>query len=452
MRLTQKLSAAAGVAALAGMVAIGPVQAASTPGVATNDYGIRCEDGVCTLQLDLGEYAPAGGIRLEVNEGNLTFLPDGAGVEVTDDLVLRMPVGDLALLDADLALTLGPEQQVEGYHGTARIPMPRLGLLTGNPGEPAEVKVGFGPGTELTQLEAPLDPAGHYLYFEVDSGLDLMASVPQADGAEGSLDLTVPRGQRATIVVDPADKYVFVDGNLTVRYSGALTLLSELLDPATLASLSLADLPLNHSVALHVAGGVDLDELNQSSLAVGAAYELDPGIVGKLLDLDGTPLTIEGTAVLDGAGLLVNGIVRSEVEPDKVLDGSVAARFFVPFAGAVEQAYATVEGKVSLPFVDVEADGVAKIDGDLNMLAAGGVRGPQGVQAGGMNTSVDPNTAEGQGFWRPVLEATRAAVQSGTGWAWTGAQEGYGTASEGASSAYSAAAERLCRLTGVCQP
>jgi hypothetical protein len=301
-------------------------------------------------------------------------------------------------------------------------------------------------------LEAPLDPAGRYLYFEVDSGLDLTASVPQADGSEGALNLSVPHGQRATIVVDPADKYVFVDGNLTIRYSGAVSLLSELLDPATMASLSLGDLPLNHSVALHVAGGVDLDELDQSSLAMGAAYAMDPGIVGQWLDLDGTPLTIEGTARLDGAGLLVNGVVRSEVEPDTVLDGSAAARLFVPFTGAVERAYATVEGKVSLPFVDVEADGVARVDGDLNMLAAGGVRGPQGVQAGGVNTSVDPNTAEGQGFWRPVLEATRAAVTSGAGWAWTGAQEGYGAASKGASSAYSAAAERLCALTAVCQP
>jgi hypothetical protein len=205
-------------------------------------------------------------------------------------------------------------------------------------------------------------------------------------------------------------------------------------------------------VALHVAGGVDLDELNQSSLAVGAAYELDPGIVGQWLHFDGTPLTIEGAATLDGDGLLVNGVVRSEIAPETVLDGSVAARLYVPFAGALEEAYATVEGKVDLPFVDVEADGAARVDGDLNLLAAGGVRGPEGVQAGGVNVSVDPNTEEGQGFWRPVLAATRAAVTSGAAWAWGGAQQGYGAASEGASSAYAAAAERLCGLTGVCQP
>lgn len=452
MKLTQKIMGALGVAALAGTLLSVPVQAASMAAARPSDYGIRCEAGVCALKLDLGEYAPAGGIRLEVNEENLTFLPDGAGVEVADDLVLRMPVGDIALLDADLALTLGADQQVEGFHGTARVPMPRLGLLTGNPGEPAEVKVGFGPAAELAELDAPLDPAGRYLYFNVDSGLDLSATVPQADGSEGALALSVPRGQRATIVIDPADKYVFVDGNLTIRYAGALTMLADLMDPAALSSLSLADLPLNHAVALHVAGGVDLDELNQSSLAVGAAYELDPGIVGQWLHFDGTPLTIEGAATLDGEGLLVNGIVRSEIAPETVLDGSVAARLYVPFAGAVEKAYATVEGKLDLPFVDVEADGAARVDSDLNLLAAGGVRGPEGVQAGGVNVSVDPNTEEGQGFWQPVLAATRAAVESGAAWAWSGAQDGYGAASEGATSAYAAAAARLCGLTGVCQP
>jgi hypothetical protein len=142
-------------------------------------YDLACEAGVCTLDFPL-ELAPlpklGAQIAIDKLENNLPLLPDGTSLELTDSLTVKLPVGDILLRNADLAVTLGEDGAIEQLRGTAEVPLPRLGILENVAlNGPVKADVGFERGANLADLNAPLDPDRQYMFVHFGSGLDLTA-------------------------------------------------------------------------------------------------------------------------------------------------------------------------------------------------------------------------------------------------------------------------------------
>lgn len=342
------------------------------------DHQLACTDGVCSLRLDLGEdppkWLPAAGFALNVLEENLHVLPDGAGISVSDGLVLDLPIGNLKLADARIDLVMGEDGSVESFYGTAALPKPSLGIFSrANVDRPIATSIGFDSGAKLPAISAALDPERKYLFFDLAAGTELAASLDEESDA--SLWLSIPEGQRATVVIDPQERFAYVDGNVTLRYSGSAAFLATLLDPTESLDLFRGELPIRHEATVHVTGVV-ADQLADSRLEFAGRYAVDGGRIAELLKLNGEPLALEGGIVISDEGLLGTGIVRSTVLPETVWDSAVQAQVFVPFSGNISDAYAALNTRVEIPIANVTADGYARLDGALDMIADGSFDSP----------------------------------------------------------------------------
>ena len=326
--------------------AAGTAHAADEPPVdaAVMDHQLACENGVCSLRIDLGAetptWLPATGMVLSVLENNLNVLPERAGISVSDGLVLDLPIGNLKLADANIDVTLGDDGSVESFLGTAQLPTRSLGLL-GRAGSknPIATTVGFDYASALPAVNASLDPDRKYLYFDLGRGTELEATV--GDGAEVSLWLSIPEGQRATIVVDPLERFAYIDGNLTMRYSGSVAFLAGMVDGFEAADLLSGDLPLRHEATVHVSGVVT-DKLADSRLELEGRYAVDGGKLAEWFNVNGEPLALEGGLVISDAGMLGTGVVRSTLMPENVWNSAVQGQVFIPFSTDFRQAYAAL--------------------------------------------------------------------------------------------------------------
>ena len=171
------------------------------------------------------------GFRIVRLEENLQVLPDGAGISVSDGLALDLPIGNLKLADAQIDLMMGEDGSVESFYGTAELPTPSLGIFDrANVKNPIATSVGFDVAANLPSVNAALDPERKYLFFDLASGTELSASLD--DESDAALWLSIPEGQRATVVIDPQERFAYIDGNVTLRYSGSMAFLAQMLDPA----------------------------------------------------------------------------------------------------------------------------------------------------------------------------------------------------------------------------
>ena len=436
------------------------------------DHELACADGVCTLRVDLGPDAPvwlpATGLALTVLEDNLRILPDGAGFAVSDELTLDMPVGNLNLADANIHLVMGDEGRVESFYGTATIPTPSLGILgPAAGGKPISASIGFDHASALPAIDAALDAERKYLFFDLAAGTELAAALE--DGADGALWLSIPEGQRATVVIDPQDRFAYIDGNVSVRYSGNLAFLTQLIDPMETVDLWNGELPLRHQATVHVSGSVS-DELKDTRLELEGRYAVDGGKVAEWLKLDGDPLAIEGGIVISDEGMLGTGVVRSTLLSERVMDGAVQAQVFVPFSTQYSEAYVALNTRLDMPFANVSADGYARLDGALDMIADGSFEAPwrPGAsdaivlrQSGADNAAFADTSAE-RGRWVRAWEATsntartgfeyaQEPARSGYGWVLDKAGSGYESASTGLEWSIDLASQQWCSTTGLCQ-
>ena len=242
-------------------------------------YDVACAAGVCTLDVPL-ELAPlpklGAQIAIDKLENNLTFLPDGTTLALTDTLSVKLPVGDILLRNADLTMTMGEDGAIQQLRGTAEVPLPRLGILenvalTG----PVKADVGFERGANLADLNAPLDPDRQYMFIHFGSGLDLTADHVTADGETRTLAIDIPKGQRATLIIDTEEPFAYLAGNLTLRYDEQLAFVGEWLSAADLAG----GVPLRHSVGVEFTGA--MGENQPLFLRVGGSYSADAGLVGR---------------------------------------------------------------------------------------------------------------------------------------------------------------------------
>lgn len=375
------------------LLAAAPVQPVAQE---TQHYGLSCEDGVCRVQLELGvgaDWLPQGA-WLSVMQSALRQVPGGAGFEVSDDVTITLPTGNLSLADADLTVTLDEAGKVATLRGSASAPVPTFGLL----GDwqvvtPGRVEVGFDLGATLDGFNAPLQPDRRYFFIDAEAGLHL---------ATQHLSLTSDAGQRATLLVDFTQPLVYVDGHITLYTDGQMAFLREALGPVDESGWLPAELPLQQKISLHLQGQVGRDV--EPQLTLSGEYRMDGGLAGKWLKIDATPLLAQGKAMISPQGVIVEGTARSTLQPERWFDSGAQAQLFVPF-DAPETASLTVGADVASPALGVEQAASATVAGEPGWLAQSGQAAWAGVQQG----------------WNQA----GAAVQTGSGWVAGGMQDGW---------------------------
>ena len=434
-------------------------------------HQLACEDGVCSLRVDIGPNAPSwlptAGFALSVLEDNLSVLPDGTGISVRDGLALDMPIGNLKLADAKIDLTIGEDGSVESFYGTAELAAPSLNLFGRTTSKkPIATVIGYDRASAMPEMAATLDPERKYLFFDLAAGTELSAELN--DGSDGALWLSIPDGQRATVVIDPIERFAFIDGNVTLRYSGNMAFLSQLLDPAETVELFTGELPIRHQVTVHLTGVVT-DQLADSHLEFAGRYAVDGGKVAEWLNVNGEPLALEGGIVISGEGLLGTGIVRSTVMPENVWNSAVQAQIFVPFSTDFQDAYLALNSRVDIPFANLSADGTARVNGSLETIADGNLHVPWisgdadlfaeageaaetvgvAVNASGGNRWSNAWSATSDGV-RTGLELTRKPAGAAVDWIRDTAGSGLETASDGLEWSIDTASSQWCSTTGYC--
>jgi hypothetical protein len=385
MRFTQKFVLAILSAALLIGTTGGSALADTTPSYTTlssRSATVRCANGACTLQVGLEGISPlarvAAGLGLSALQSKSGTLPAGVRVAIADDLVLTLPVGEVTLPKAQLDVEMGEHNRIARLHGTVETPFPTLGVLSDvRMVQPAVAEVGLDTGKNLSHLRAPLDPDRPYLFFNVSSGFDVAAEV--ADTGE-SLSLSAPAGQAITLVIDTQEPLVYLAGNVTVNHSGAMLLPGPLLDLAQRSPLIPDALPTWQRTQVAVSGlaGKYVEE----TLRLGGSWAIGAGALGSWLGVEAAPLAVEGVLTLSADGMLVDGLVRSSIEPDKLFDSSVHLTAFVPFRRDLGDAFVEAKADVAIPLAKVDTGASARLDLSQKWAAVqqGAANSAQGVK------------------------------------------------------------------------
>ncbi|MCB0071338.1 MAG: hypothetical protein KDE20_07765 [Caldilineaceae bacterium] len=423
-------------------------------------YDVACAAGVCTLDVPL-ELAPlpklGAQIAIDKLENNLTFLPDGTTLDLTDSLSVKLPVGEILLRNADLNMTLGEDGAVEQLRGTAEVPLPRLGILenvalTG----PVKADVGFERGANLADLNAPLDPDRQYMFIHFGSGLDLTADHVAADGETRTLAINIPQGQRATLIIDTEEPFAYLAGNLTLRYDEQLAFVGEWLSAADLAS----GIPLRHSVGVEFTGA--MGENQPLFLRVGGSYAADAGLVGRWVGMDITPLAVHGVMTINDQGMLLDGVAHTEIFPETFMDGTMATQVFIPFEGELRDAYVKVDAQAEFPLAHATVEGTAMVNGALDVQARAGVTTPMYDNDGLVLVESDGDAAtqrlararDWAGGATDTVTRSFVYVRDGTGRGLDHVVDGVTWSAvamgDGAAAGWDWTQARWCGVTGIC--
>lgn len=353
---------------LAGLLAV-PAAAAPLPDSAdplpSKAYEMSCQDGECALRVDLKDtpvlakvgLATAANAALAALRSRTDSPLTQVDVDVADDLVVRLPIGEVRLPAADLEVDLSAGNRVEAVRGTAQVPFPSMGALDNMEIiTPATANVGLDTGANLAYLNAPLQPDRKYLYFDFGTGFDVAAT--ERDGDE-KFHLSVPAGRGGTLVIDTEEPMVYLVGNLTLARNGQFNPI-DLLSPDGPAALLPLVLPVDMESRISVTGQLGQD-VPDPGLSVGAAYVVDTPLIGDAGDGQATPLTLEGVLTIRPEGMRLNGQVDASVLPAQVFDGQVDVEAFVPFDGEWESGYLLLQGAAAVPVAGLDAEGSARL-------------------------------------------------------------------------------------------
>lgn len=429
-----------------------------------DEYGIHCADEVCALEIDLGEDVPylarvGAPFLVEVLQDNVKILPQGTGIEIKDNIVLKMPVGDISVLDADLTVELGKAKDVQRLRGTARLPFPAVGFLENvEVNSPALADVGLEWGENLAYLGAPLIPDRQYLFLNFGTGLDFDVEVPTGSGESRAISFSVPEGQNATLVMDPNEPFVYVAGNITLSDSEQIAFLGELLNMEA-AGLAIGDgLPIRQRTNLYLAGTFT-DEWEDTSVRFQGGYAVDSGMLGNWVGLEVTPFAVQGVLTLEDAGVMLAGNLRSEIQPELLFDSELEARLFIPFAGGMENAYVQLGGNAAVPVARLSTDGRVRLDSSMALVVDSSLSTPFGELTRERVASlpmpvvapVVANLADGVvdtavGGYRTA----QGAAGSGYEWLKDGAGAGSVAIVDGAGQGWEFTSDTFCRLSGFC--
>jgi hypothetical protein len=359
MQFFQKVMPAVLIAAL--LLAI-PGSAAHAADATPQPATLQCAEGLCTVQMP-AEKLPllaklGAALGWSALQGQTDALPAGADLRIDDELTLTLPVGEIVLPKAQLDVDLDEDNRIERLHGVVETPFPTLGVLSDvRMVQPAQAEVGLELGKNLSHLAAPLDPLRQYLFFNINSGMDVAG---QVTGTGETLSLSAPAGQALTLVIDTQEPLVYLAGNVTVNTSGEMLLAGPLLELAQQSELIPDSLPLRQRTQVVVTGlaGKEVDDY----LHLGGSWAVDAGALGRSLGIEATPLAIQGLVTISAQGLKMDGVVSSSIEPETVLDSSARLTAFIPFKKSAPAAYVETEAAIEVPLAKIDAEGSARLE------------------------------------------------------------------------------------------
>ncbi len=422
------------------------------------EYDVSCENDVCTVnvsldRLDISPIAKLGAsFAIELAQDNLNFLPDNAGIEIEDDLTLKLPIGDLALVDTDLSLVLDEDGRVERLRGTAQVPFPSIGVLENvDLDSPLRADLGLEMGENLAHLQAPLDPERQYLFLDFNSGF-VAESNHRLDGEDHQVRLSVPRGQNATLVIDPREPYAYLTGNVSVSVDDQLAFVGEMVDLGGAETLFPDGLPIRQRIGMQVTSsiGKGADPFFQA----GGAYSVDAGMVGNLIGVELRPLATQGLVTLDRSGIVLDAVAESQIAPETLFDGRTTAQIFLPFDTNIRSAYAQFDVEALVPFAGLSADAMARLDGYQGILAQASVTTP--LSGDGEETVViaeEINHDDGKPRFKLVNSLAGGAANTATRsflFVKNGAAGSASLVADGASTGIDWTQSAWCGVTGRC--
>jgi hypothetical protein len=332
-------------------------------------YRVTCANGECSIALDLGGEMQSSSvvpkdlpIKLELPEGAVPFLSQGAGIEIGENIKLTMPFGTIDMQDGDFSLHLDENGNLDRLHGRSASITPRLNLgpnlqLAG----PFGAEVGYDYGSTLSGLSTVLDPEKRYLFFHLGSGLELDANVPGAAADGEPMRFTIPEGDTFSIVIDPSSALVYLDGRLTLAQITDVGMLLGLmgLQPAAIPLLSGIVLPTRTTIGV---GGLLSPDMSKNFLQFTGGMGINGGPLARLLRIEGEPLGFDGLLRVDSDGLLLGGVAKSSVNPDQAFETRGELSVFIPFS-LEELPYVQVGGKLRVPVVGIETEIAQQIGG-----------------------------------------------------------------------------------------
>ncbi|MEZ4731538.1 MAG: hypothetical protein R3E79_30840 [Caldilineaceae bacterium] len=342
-----------------------PVLAAPATNAATTDsddpaaYGVHCTEGVCTLRIkDAGVAVPgavAAGASLLFTflQDQIQLLPDEAGLQITDDVTIQTPMGRLALFNTDLVVQLAADNTVERLRGTAQVPWPSLlGETGGIERALAVADIGLEPGKYLAHLNVPLAADQSYFYVRLGAGVQTDGTGALQRETVHAVDTPVTRGQYLTLLIDPQQLELWLDGNLTIALLDEWLLLNEFLTDQTGLPFELA----SEAVNLHVTGLFSMD-LAASYLQLDGLYTLEKQFVRNWFQTDASPLAVTGSLLINHEGVLFNGLTHSSVLPGRLFDGEMQVEAFLPLDGNLWNTYVATGSRANLPLWAVQHEG-----------------------------------------------------------------------------------------------
>lgn len=457
---------------LAGLLWLGVTSTASAAAPATEPqpdaseydaYGVTCTTSSCTVDVPvtLSPLSRLGAqFAIRTVQENLNLLPDGASIELNDALTLELPVGDLLLTDADLVLTRTEEGKIQELRGTAQLPLPALGALENLAlSGPIKADVGYARGADLAHLHAPLEADRAYVYFNFGSGLEMTVDQSTEDGAIRTIDLTVPKGQRATLVVDTQEPFAYLTGNLSLAYDEQLAVAGDLLNVMDAAGAT-TGIPVRHNVGVEWTTAVGQHQ--PAFLRLGGSYAADAGLVGRWLGVNLTPVTVRGAMTLNGDGMLLDGVAATEIFPETVLNGELYTQLYIPFDGQFGEAYVKLDGAMVVPSARATLAGSATVKGDLSVMADASITTPLYDNDGLVLVESDGDDARQRlAYVRTLADGAgntmtrsyvyvRDASGDGLGWVRDGAAGGWKALAGASAASVDWTQDRWCGLTGLC--
>lgn len=454
-----------------------PAQAQSEPANAERtdlaNYGVRCEDGRCMLTVNAGALktevpVPAGApIRFDLPTGNLGFL-SGAAIEISDQLTLKLPVGDIQIRTGDFEVGVDSEGNVDRLRGSADTMLPSLTLPNNlRIGGAFGAEFGYDVGAALGSVSPLLDAEAHYLYLRLGEGFALDTALVDENGQSTPVTITVPDNESATLIVDPQNQVLYLDGRFNLSQVLRLAVVGSMMgiDVGQLPMLGGLALPLRSTVGV---AALFSGQPGRNFVELNTDLGITGGPIARLLQLGDTPLLLDSTIRIDGSGVRLQGAVDAKLAPATLLESGGMVEMFVPFQ-RLSDAYVRVGGDLSVPILGITAaneaklggaqdtgDGMARIEGGVDgaTLAwwdeatawiGGAASNTAGAVAGGAQSGVSAVQSAVDAAFTSAAAATSGGAPAAAGSALSGA-------TTGVTCGVNRAQQLWCQTTGLCEP
>jgi len=440
-------------------------------GLAT--YGVRCAAGQCMLtvntsliktEVPLPADAP---IRFDLPSGEAGLL-SGAGLEISDQLTIRLPAGEIAIRTGEFQIGLNQQGQVERLRGTASSVLPSLLL-------PNDMKIGgefaaeFGYefGAELGAISHLLEPDQRYFFVRLGEGFQLDTMLPNEAGQQAPLTVAVPENESTTFVVDPTSQVLYMDGRFNLSQALRLAVVGGLMgiDAGQLPMLSGLALPLRSTVGVAALFSPDRE---RNFVELNGDISIEGGPLGRLLQVETAPLVLDSTVRVDRRGMRLQGAADARLAPATLLESGGTLELFIPFE-RLSDASIRIGGTLSVPVLGIAAANETTVGGTQEENQAAGTVIPErqlswwddaaawiGTAASNTAQTVAGGTSTGMAVLQDAVDTAMSTAGAAAG------STDAATAAAAARSALTGAADGVacganqvqriwCERTGLCE-